>query len=103
MEDELELARMTAERAIETSRLEISKAMNNNSKLESLCRELQKQKNAAVEECKKAAEESDTKRNALELSYVERLKEQEEEQKRLVHDNEVMRKQFQSFMSASGT
>ena len=97
LEDELALSRMTAERSMEASRMEILKVLNTKERLESLCRELQKQKQTAFDESRRTAEDGENKRKALEKSYLGKLQEQEEEQKRLLRDNEALRKQFQTF------
>lgn len=105
LEDELGQQKAAAEKALEASRAETARALWERGKLESLSRELQKKYKAVTEESRRAVEEDQAKRAELSKSFREtihditaKMEEQGEERKRLMHENDTLREQFQAFV-----
>ena len=84
------------------------KALRDRATLKALSHELQRQKKEAIEERQRAAAEDQAKREELSKSFQEtihsitaKMEEQGEERKRLVHENDTLREQFQAFVERS--
>jgi len=84
---------------------QLSKANKIKSKMEHLCRELQKQNKLIIEESKKATEEEQSKRQELSKKFHEtiqqistKMEEQGEERVKLLKENDLFREKIKNFV-----